>query len=87
MISNRTTADLRDRFAVKTTGLTRWFDDLTAADHLDLAIPYGEIFGLLAANGAGTTTLIKMLTNLLIIGYTAFSYYVFRGKARPGLYD
>lgn len=22
-----------------------------------------------------------------IIGYTAFSYYLFRGKARPGLYD
>ncbi len=22
-----------------------------------------------------------------IVGYTAFSYYVFRGKARPGLYD
>ena len=22
-----------------------------------------------------------------IVAYTAFSYYVFRGKARPGLYD
>jgi len=24
---------------------------------------------------------------LVSIGYTAFSYYVFRGNARPGLYD
>jgi ABC-2 type transport system ATP-binding protein len=54
-----------DRFAVKTNELTRRFGSLTAVDHLELAIPYGEIFGLLGANGAGKTTLIKMLTTLL----------------------
>jgi len=51
--------------AVQTSSLTRTFGNLTAVDHLDLAIPYGEIFGLLGANGAGKTTLIKMLTTLL----------------------
>ena len=54
-----------DGLAVKATALTRSFGRLTAVDHVDLAIPYGEIFGLLGANGAGKTTLIKMLTTLL----------------------
>jgi len=54
-----------DGFAVKAIDLTRRFGDLTAVNHIDLAIPYGEIFGLLGANGAGKTTVIKMLTTLL----------------------
>jgi len=54
-----------DRIAVKTTALTRRFGDLTAVDHVDLEIPSGGIFGLLGSNGAGKTTVIKMLTTLL----------------------
>jgi ABC-2 type transport system ATP-binding protein len=52
-------------FAVDAIQLTRKFGDLVAVDHIDLAIPYGEIFGLLGSNGAGKTTVIKMLTTLL----------------------
>jgi ABC-2 type transport system ATP-binding protein len=54
-----------NRFAVKTSKLTRKFGSLTAVDRIDLAIPYSEIYGLLGANGAGKTTLIKILTTLL----------------------
>jgi ABC-2 type transport system ATP-binding protein len=54
-----------DRIAVKTTALTRRFGDLTAVDHVDLEIPSGGIFGLLGSNGAGKSTVIKMLTTLL----------------------
>ncbi|MGA7750803.1 MAG: ATP-binding cassette domain-containing protein, partial [Gallionella sp.] len=54
-----------DRFAIKTSDLTRLFGNLTAVDHIGLSIPYGEIFGLLGANGAGKSTVIKMLTTLL----------------------
>jgi ABC-2 type transport system ATP-binding protein len=53
------------RLAVKTTELTRRFGDLTAVDHVDLEIPSGGIFGLLGSNGAGKSTMIKMLTTLL----------------------
>src|SRR5450759_87971 len=53
------------RLAVKTTELTRRFGDLTAVDHVDLEIPSGGIFGLLGSNGAGKSTVIKMLTTLL----------------------
>lgn len=46
-------------------GLTRRFDDLTAVDGLDLAVPAGRLVGLLGANGAGKTTTLNMLTTLL----------------------
>lgn len=54
-----------DKFAIKTSELTRQFADLIAVDHIELLVTYGEIFGLLGANGAGKSTLIKMLTTLL----------------------
>lgn len=47
--------------AVKTIGLTKTYKELTAVDRLDLTIPQGELFSLLGVNGAGKTTIIKML--------------------------
>ncbi|QBD75631.1 ABC transporter ATP-binding protein [Ktedonosporobacter rubrisoli] len=37
-----------------------------AVDQLDLSIAQGQIYGLLGANGAGKTTIIKMLCGLII---------------------
>ncbi len=54
-----------DGFAVKTSKLTRRFGPLLAVDGIELHVPYREIFGLLGANGAGKSTMIKMLTTLL----------------------
>jgi ABC-2 type transport system ATP-binding protein len=50
---------------IETRGLTRRFGDLVAVDHLDLAIPRGEIFGLVGPDGAGKTTTLRMLCSLL----------------------
>jgi ABC-2 type transport system ATP-binding protein len=51
--------------AIKATGLTRYFDDFCALDHLDLSVPRASIFGLLGPNGAGKSTAIKIMTTLL----------------------
>jgi len=51
--------------AVATEGLTRRFDQLLAVDHLDLTVARGAFYGLLGSNGAGKTTMIRMLTTLL----------------------
>ena len=49
---------------IKTTELTKRFGTKTAVDHLNLDIYEGEIYGLLGVNGAGKTTIIRMLTGL-----------------------
>jgi ABC-2 type transport system ATP-binding protein len=51
--------------AIEARGLTRDFDSFRAVDHASFTVRHGEIFGLLGANGAGKTTVIKMLTGIL----------------------
>jgi ABC-2 type transport system ATP-binding protein len=51
--------------AIETHGLTRRFGELAAVDGIDLAVPYGTLYGFLGPNGAGKSTTIKCLTGLL----------------------
>lgn len=50
--------------AIQTIGLTKYYDDLLAVDHIDFSVRRGEIFGFLGPNGAGKTTTIRMLVGL-----------------------
>ncbi len=50
--------------AIKITGLTKKYKDVTAVDGLELTVRQGELFALLGVNGAGKTTTIKMLSCL-----------------------
>src|SRR5690606_732514 len=45
--------------------LTRRYGDFTAVDDVSFHIRRGEIVGLLGHNGAGKTTIMKMLTGYL----------------------
>ena len=49
---------------IKTTRLVKRYKNLIAVDKLDLEIQQGELFSLLGVNGAGKTTVIKMLSCL-----------------------
>ena len=50
--------------AIETIDLVKRYKDLTAVDKLNLEIQQGELFSLLGVNGAGKTTVIKMLSCL-----------------------
>lgn len=50
---------------IEAQGLVRDFGSFRAVDDVNLSVKAGEIFGLLGANGAGKTTVIKMLTGIL----------------------
>jgi ABC-2 type transport system ATP-binding protein len=51
--------------AVETINLTKSYKGTAALKTLDLAIAPGEIFGLVGPDGAGKTTIIKLLAALL----------------------
>ncbi|MFA5097994.1 MAG: ABC transporter ATP-binding protein [Candidatus Margulisiibacteriota bacterium] len=52
-------------YAIKAEGLTKKFAKNTVLDSLSLEVNSGEIFGLLGPDGAGKTTLIRLLCALL----------------------
>ncbi|MFV1957830.1 MAG: ABC transporter ATP-binding protein [Planctomycetota bacterium] len=51
--------------AVVFDGVTKRYGTFTAVDRISFAVPSGAIFGILGSNGAGKTTSIRMLMNIL----------------------
>jgi ABC-2 type transport system ATP-binding protein len=51
--------------AIDVHGLTKRFGTKLAVDHIDIAVPEGEVWGFLGPNGSGKTTTIRMLCGLL----------------------
>ena len=68
-------------YAVQTNSLSRIFKakgkPIVALKNVDLNINYGEILGLLGANGAGKTTFVKILATLLLPSEGSASVYGF----------
>jgi len=50
---------------IRVEGLTKYYHDLCAVDHINFDVQQGEILGLLGPNGAGKTTTLRMLTGFL----------------------
>jgi ABC-2 type transport system ATP-binding protein len=48
-----------------TEELTKNYGRICALDHLDLAVPPGEVFGLLGPNGSGKSTAIRLLLGFM----------------------
>jgi ABC-2 type transport system ATP-binding protein len=53
------------RSAIRVAGLRKSFGDHVVLDGVDLEISEGSIFALLGSNGAGKTTIVRILTTLL----------------------
>ena len=51
--------------AILAEDLRKTYGDVVAVDHISLAVPRGTVLGLLGVNGAGKTTMVRMLTTVL----------------------
>jgi ABC-2 type transport system ATP-binding protein len=51
--------------AIEIAGLTKSYGDHAVLKHVDLRVPAGSIYALLGSNGAGKTTVVKILSTLL----------------------
>ncbi len=56
---------MTDEFAIQAAGLRKEFGALTAVDGVDIQVKEGEIFGLVGPDGAGKTTIMRMLVGIL----------------------
>lgn len=52
-------------YVMETQNLTKKYQNVTVVDHVNLHIPKGKIYGLLGRNGAGKTTIMKMMLQLV----------------------
>ena len=57
--------ETKEETLVEIEGLVRRYGTLTALNGVTLSVPKGKVFGLLGANGAGKTTMIKHIMGLL----------------------
>ena len=56
-------------YVVQTKNLTKTFQGQDIVSNVDMNIKKGEIYGFLGANGAGKSTIMKMLTNMIKPSY------------------
>ncbi len=68
--------------AIGAKNLNKKFSNFHAVKNINLDIQYGEVFGLLGANGAGKTTAIKMLCGLLPVSSGQVTLVGETGKLR-----
>ena len=52
-------------YILQTHGLTKRFGGFTAVDHVDLHIERGAVYGLIGKNGAGKTTVLRLVAGLI----------------------
>ena len=51
-------------YAIETNNLTKKYKNKTVVDKVNLFVPEGSIFGFVGENGAGKTTIMRLLTGL-----------------------
>jgi len=65
---------------IEIQNLSKKYDGITAVDNLNLTVNTGELFGLVGPDGAGKTTLVRILCGILPFDSGSFSVFGMDGK-------
>ncbi len=68
-------------YIITTSDLTKQYREVTAVDSVDLHVEEGAVYGLIGRNGAGKTTILKMLAGLAFP--TSGSITIGNGSRKP----
>ena len=69
-------------YILTTKNLTKTYGNHKAADQINIHIKQGEVYGLIGRNGAGKTTILKMICGL---SSPTSGSFTFMGKVVPNL--
>ncbi len=62
-------------YLLTTSSLTKQYGKQLAVNHVDMHIKKGDIYGLIGRNGAGKTTILKMISGLAKPTQGSYSFY------------
>jgi len=60
---------MSSNISIQATNITKRYGDKTALDDVSFEVTKGELFGFIGPDGAGKTTLFRIITTLLIPGH------------------
>lgn len=69
---------------LQTKNLTKRYKNFTALDNADMTVYRGDIYGLIGRNGAGKTTVMKIVTGLANKTSGEFEFFSKKGDAAAG---
>ena len=64
ILTRYSAADQRNGTMLQVEGVTRRFGSATAVDRVNLAVPQGQMLGIIGRSGAGKSTLLRMINRL-----------------------
>lgn len=67
-------------YLLSTNNLTKIYGKQKAVDHVNMHVRKGDIYGLIGKNGAGKTTILRMLGGLAKATEGEFQFYGYEGK-------
>lgn len=76
-----------EKFIVKTAALSKKYNDQAVVKDVSMEIPKGKIYGLLGRNGAGKTTIMKMLLGLAKASSGEIMLFDQSSKEHPEVYS
>ena len=76
-----------EKYSIKTAALSKQYNDQAVVKNVSMTVPKGKIYGLLGRNGAGKTTIMKILLGLATASSGEFQLFGQSPKKHPEVYS